>query len=193
MKQGSKVVCLGDSITWGFPFGPSYSWVSMLAEATGMEFINRGINGNTTSDMLRRFERDVIIDTPDLVIISGCINDILCAESFDRITWNIKAMVEKASEAGIPVVLGMPTAVDSPYLEKLLVRIRQWFRDFAHLHSIPLIDFHQAFFSTEGELRDDLLLADGAHPSEKGYQEMFKQIDLKIFSSWIVSQEKSET
>ncbi|HWP98303.1 MAG TPA: SGNH/GDSL hydrolase family protein [Syntrophomonadaceae bacterium] len=185
MKQGSKVVCLGDSITWGFPFGPSYSWVHMLAEATGIEFINRGINGNTTSDMLHRFERDVLNSGPDLVIISGCINDILCGESFDRITWNIKAMVEKAREASLTVVLGMPTAVDSPYLEKLLVRLRQWFKDFSRELGIPLIDFYQAFFSPEGELRQDLLLADGAHPSEKGYQEMFRQIDLNIFSALI--------
>ncbi|MDD3365087.1 MAG: GDSL-type esterase/lipase family protein, partial [Syntrophomonas sp.] len=52
-----KVVCLGDSITWGFPHGTEYSWVRMLDDALSGEVINQGINGNTTSDMLDRFNR----------------------------------------------------------------------------------------------------------------------------------------
>lgn len=181
MKQIGRVVCLGDSITWGFPFGPQYSWVHMLAQATGLEFINRGINGNTTGDMLDRFDRDVLKSRPDMVIISGGINDILYQESYDRITWNLRTMAEKAMASGIPVVLGMPTAVDSPYLEKLLKKLRQWYIDYSRDWELPLINFYQAFFNPDGALRHELLLADGAHPSEAGYREMFGQIDLNIF------------
>ena len=66
-----KIVCLGDSITWGFPFGPGYSWVRMLDDALEGEFINQGINGNTTSDMLRRFDQSVLKYNPSHVIIMG--------------------------------------------------------------------------------------------------------------------------
>jgi Lysophospholipase L1 and related esterases len=178
----TKVVCLGDSITWGFPFGPHYSWVEMLARATGIEFINRGINGDTTSNMLRRLARDVLADKPSHLVLSGCINDVLCGESFDRITWNIREMVEKAEAAGITVILGQPTAVDSAYLEKLLVRLRSWYREYAAQKNLPLIEFDRAFLDQEGRLRQELLLADGAHPSEAGYRALFVQIDPSLFT-----------
>lgn len=181
MKDSMKVVCLGDSITWGFPFGPHYSWVEMLAQATGIAFINEGINGNTTSDMLSRFQRAVLAHKPTHVIISGCINDLLWGESFDRITWNVKKMVDQAEQAGVKVILGLPTAVDSTQLEKLLARLRQWYGDFARAKNLPLIDFHQAFMDVDGNLDTRFLLADGAHPSEAGYREMFKQIDQELF------------
>lgn len=177
-----KVVCLGDSITWGFPFGPHYSWVDMLSQATGIEFINRGINGNTTGDMLRRFSRDVLSYKPSHLVLSGCINDVLCQESFERITWNIREMVEKAEDAGIRVILGQPTTVDSPYLEKLLVRLRNWYREYAREKNLDLIEFDRAFVDGQGQLRQDFLLADGAHPSEAGYRALFEQIDQSLFT-----------
>ncbi|MDR1160507.1 MAG: GDSL-type esterase/lipase family protein, partial [Syntrophomonadaceae bacterium] len=66
-----KIVCIGDSITWGFPFGPEYSWVYQLEKSLEAEVINEGINGNTTSQMWRRFEHDVIKQRPSHVIIMG--------------------------------------------------------------------------------------------------------------------------
>lgn len=176
-----RIVCLGDSITWGFPWGPSVSWVAMLQKQMDAEFINKGINGNTTSDMLRRFERAVIDQQPTHVIIMGGINDVICAESFDRISWNIREMVEKAEEAGINVILGQPTAVDEPFWELPLVRLREWITRYARNKAITVIPFHLAFYNDKGELRSELLLSDGGHPTEEGYREMFKQIDFSIF------------
>ncbi len=185
MRKRMKVVCLGDSITWGFPFGPHYSWVSMLEQATGAEFVNRGINGNTTTDMLSRFERDVIAYSPTHVMIMGGVNDMLWGDSFDRITWNINAMIEKAEKAGIQVFLGIPTAVESVYLEKLIARLRKWLFEVGSQKDITIIDFSKAFLGPDGELQRQYLLADGAHPSETGYREMFKQIDLTLFKKYI--------
>jgi len=181
MSGKMKVVCLGDSITWGFPFGPDYSWVHMLEQATGVEFINKGINGNTTSNMLSRFERDVISLSPSHVIIMGGVNDMIWGDSFDRITWNINAMIEKAEEAGIEVILGIPTSVESAYLEKLISRLRRWLIDLAAQRNIAVLDFSKAFLNEQGEIMTQYLLADGAHPSEAGYRAMFKQIDLSMF------------
>ncbi len=176
-----KIVCLGDSITWGFPFGPSVSWVSMLQDRLAVEVINKGINGNTTSDMLRRFDREVLSYEPTHVVIMGGSNDVLMAESFDRITSNIHLMVEKAEENGIKVVFGLPIAIDDQYLEGLLARIRDWMRNYAEDKEIPLIPFNRAFYDNNGQLRTELLLLDGAHPAVEGYQAMFKQINIDIF------------
>lgn len=176
-----KIVCLGDSITYGFPFGPRVSWVAMLDQALDAEVINQGINGNTTTDMLRRFERSVLKYNPTHVIIMGGINDVICGESFDRISWNLRELIEKAREAGIEVILGLPTAVDEPYWEKLIIRIRQWMLDYAAEHQLKVINFAAAFYDENGKVRSDLLLADGGHPDTTGYQAMFEQINLSIF------------
>jgi len=176
-----KIVCLGDSITYGFPFGPRASWVTMLRDALKAEVINQGINGNTTSDMLIRFERSVLKYNPSHVIIMGGANDIICAESFDRITWNLREMIEKAKSAGIEVILGVPTPIDVPYWEKRIIRLQQWIMEYAQEHNLKIINFAKAFFDESGKIKSDLLLADGAHPDTKGYEAMFAQIDLSIF------------
>lgn len=180
-KQDLRIVCLGDSITYGFPWGPSVSWVEMLGQALGCEVINKGINGNTTGDMLNRFERAVLKHNPTHLILMGGINDVIMSESFDRIVWNLREMVEKAGEAGIKVILGLPTAIDDAYYEKLIERIRQWMKSYAREKNLPIINFTAAFYDEFGQLRNDLLLADGGHPDISGYKEMFRQIDLNIF------------
>ena len=182
MNHSLRIVCLGDSITYGFPWGPQASWVTMLDEVLDGEVINRGINGNTTANMLARFERAVLKYNPSHVIIMGGTNDVICGESFDRISWNIREMVERAEKAGIKVVLGIPTAVDEPYWEKLLIRLRSWIKDLAKQEDLQIIDFSRPFYDDKGRVRSDLLLADGGHPSRAGYQAMFAQIDLKIFT-----------
>ncbi len=180
-KARLRIVCLGDSITYGFPWGPEVSWVNMLSKAIDGEIINKGINGNTTWDMMNRFERAVLKYNPTHVIIMGGINDVICGESFDRITYNLKAMVNQALDAGIKVILGLPTAIDNEYWEKLVARIRNWMKELAAEKGLPVIDFAAAFFDENGNIKRELLLADGGHPDIEGYKQMFKQIDLKIF------------
>lgn len=175
-----KIVCLGDSITYGFPHGPEYSWVKMLDDLIDGEAINCGINGNTTTDMLARFDRTVLRFNPTHLIIMGGINDVMCRESYDRITTNLRLMAERTMENGIQPIFGLPTAVDYQEFEKLLWRIRDWISEYAEQKSISLIDFCSAFYEKK-RLREELLLADGGHPTVKGYQEMFKVIDLNIF------------
>ncbi|MDD2619580.1 MAG: SGNH/GDSL hydrolase family protein [Syntrophomonadaceae bacterium] len=181
MPEKIKIVCLGDSITYGFPFGHQASWVRMLDDVIDAELINKGINGNTTSDMLGRFERAVLKYNPSYVIIMGGINDVICGESYDRIIWNLRSMAEKALAADIKVIMGIPTAVDDPSWEKLISRIRLWIKVYAEEKGLEIIDFSKAFFDSNGKLKNELLLADGGHPTMAGYEAMFEQIDLKIF------------
>ncbi len=176
-----KIVCLGDSTTFGFPFGPPDSWVQMLDEEIFGEVINKGINGNTTTDMLERFERAVIVNKPDFVIITGGINDVVSGESLDRIKWNISQMVETSLAHNIRPVVGLPSAVDYAAWEKSLQKLRNWLREYAHQLNLQVIDFASAFYDNDGHLKTNLLLADGGHPSQEGYKQMFKQINLDIF------------
>jgi len=182
MNKELKIVCLGDSITWGFPFGPRHSWTHMLAEILQVKVINKGINGNTTTEMCKRFNRDVAAFSPSHVVIMGGANDIILADSFDRITWNYREMARKAQEYGITVIIGLPTPMDDEYYEKMLGRLRDWLLEFARKNQFKVIDFAAAFYNDQGRLRTELLLADGGHPASVGYLEMFKQIDIDSFT-----------
>ena len=176
----SSIVCLGDSITWGFPFGPRASWVTYIAENTDHEVFNEGINGNTTSDMLRRFDRCVLAHRPTHVVIMGGANDVVWRESHDRIVWNIRELAEKAMQNGIKPVMGLPTPFDEPEMERRLARVREWIAAYARDNYMAVIDFYSAFFEQSGFLREEYLL-DGAHPTIEGYQAMARVIDLSIF------------
>ncbi|SHG62013.1 Lysophospholipase L1 [Thermosyntropha lipolytica DSM 11003] len=176
-----KIVCLGDSTTYGFPYGPEHSWTSMLAEQINGKVINKGINGNTTEDMLRRFKRDVLDLKPDYVIITGGINDVVQGESLAAITFNIENMVREALAQGIKVVLGLPTPVDYPAWEKVLQNLRDWLVQLAKSLNLPVIDFSKAFYDENHILKKHLLLPDGGHPTREGYKAMFAQIDLNLF------------
>jgi lysophospholipase L1-like esterase len=90
-------------------------------------------------------------------------------------------MVEKAREQGIKVILGTPTVIDEPEFERLTERIRYWIKSYARENNLPVIDFASAFFDENGQMRTDLLLADGGHPTIQGYQAMFRVIDPDIF------------
>ena len=175
-----KIVCIGDSITYGFPYGEGASWTRMLAEATGFLVINQGINGNTTGEMLDRFPRDVLTYNPDYVIIMGGANDIAWRESVDRITWNINEMVKLAAGQGIKVIFGLPTPFIYQEFADRLARVRDWMIKHATENNLQTIDFHSAFFNEEGILLEELLL-DGAHPTREGYRRMFEVIPLSIF------------
>jgi lysophospholipase L1-like esterase len=176
-----RIVCLGDSITYGWPWGPEVSWTTMLEKAIDAEIINRGIPGNTTSQMLERFDKAVLKNNPTHLIIMGGINDIVWQESFDRIVWNLRTMAEKAAQHGIKVIFGMPTVVDDEYIEKLTRRIRNWIKEYSDQQGIAVIDFHMAFYGNDGQILTEHLNADGAHPTKEGYKAMFARIDTSIF------------
>lgn len=177
-----KIVCLGDSTTYGFPYGPLDSWVKMLSDEIFGEVINKGISGNTTTNMLDRFDRAVLAYKPDFVIITGGINDVVGEESLDKIKWNIKQMADKALAHNIKPIIGLPSAVDFKPWEKTLQKLRSWLIDYAQQLNISFIDFSQAFYDEENNIKTELLLADGGHPTKEGYKQMFKQINLDIFA-----------
>ena len=177
----TRIVCLGDSITWGFPHGQHCSWVRMLGDDLGIPVINQGINGDTVGGMLRRFDHSVLTHNPSHLIVMGGINDVFGGHSYPMITGNLQKIAERAVEHNIQVVFGTPTAVDYPELERLLWRLRDWIMNYAGDNEMPVIPFHRAFIDDDGEVKTELLLADGGHPTEAGFTELYQMIDLSIF------------
>lgn len=105
----TKIVCIGNSITNGFPFKRSQSFPSLIREATGFEVINKGENGESTGQVLARFQKDVIHHKADLVIILTGTNDfIFSLDTTEGAFEKIKEMVSLAKAANIKVILMTP-------------------------------------------------------------------------------------
>jgi len=104
-----KVVCIGNSIVKGFPHRQGQSFPSVLRERTGWQVINKGVNGDTTDLILRRFPTDVLAHQPDKVLILTGTNDFIhqTANPVEAMK-NIELMIDMAQQNGIEPILMTP-------------------------------------------------------------------------------------
>ena len=112
-----KVICLGDSFTFGFGVKKQDCWVSRL-DIDGYSFVNKGINGDTTSGMLARFERDVVSENPNYVLITGGVNDFISGSSLQIPQNNYMAMVHQAFHRKIIPIVGISPGFDPDLMRK---------------------------------------------------------------------------
>ncbi len=168
-----RVVFYGDSITdnWGRRYGkffPDEPWV------------NRGISGQTTPQMLVRFPQDVIALHPAAVVILAGINDIAGntgAETLGEIEAYYRAMVTLAQANHVRVVISsvLPAAafpwhpgVD-PRAE--VVALNAWLKQFAAEQGAVWLDYYTAMAGPDGGMKAGLAI-DGVHPNDAGYAVM---------------------
>ena len=76
-SKGRNIICFGDSMTAGYGVNPGEDYPSMLGRLLNLEVLNKGVDGNTTSDGLQRLKGDVLDQEPRLVIIEFGGNDFL--------------------------------------------------------------------------------------------------------------------
>lgn len=169
-----RVVFMGDSITdfWGRRYGKFF---------TGEPYINRGISGQVTPQMLLRFRQDVIALQPKVVVILGGTNDIggsLGPVAPEATRNNIMSMVDLARANHILVVLSSLTPVCdyiSPQTDKRpmqkLKELNDWMKDYAARNGIVYLDYWPAMLDDQGMLRKELTW-DGLHPNDAGYDVM---------------------
>lgn len=143
-------------------------------------FLDRGISGQTTSEMLVRFRQDVINLNPKAVVILAGINDI--AEnnkkiSLENILGNIISMSELAKAHKIKVILCSVLPCDYFSWRKDLKpaeeikKLNNMIYDYAKKNKIPYVDYYSALATPEGAL-DNKYTNDRCHPTLPGYQVM---------------------
>jgi acyl-CoA thioesterase-1 len=175
----TRVVFFGDSITdnWSKPgYGGFFP---------GKPYLNRGIGGQTTAQMLVRFRADVIALEPSAVVILAGTNDIAGNAgpvSLESIEQNITTMAELARLHGIRVVLAslLPIADDKLDAQGIAIRrsvdrppdtlkaLNTWLAGFAASQGHVLLDYSSPVAGSGGFLRSDLN-DDGLHPNAAGY------------------------
>ena len=166
-----RVVFMGDSITeiWKIE-GPNGTF-------PGKPYINRGISGQTTPQMVLRFHQDVIDLDPKAVVILGGINDIAGntgPETLEQIEANLAAMAEMASAHHIRVVLcSVLPAYNFPWAPGLtpapkVIALNQWIKQYAAANHYVYVDYHSALKDDRDGLPPNLS-KDGVHPLPAGY------------------------
>ncbi|MEY4432129.1 MAG: hypothetical protein RLZZ44_259 [Bacteroidota bacterium] len=173
-KSGEKrIVLIGDSIT--------EFWLSIHPEFfEDKPYINRGISGQTTSQLLIRFRPDVIHLQPDVVVILAGVNDIAGntgPTTPEKILGNIISMVELAQSNAIKVILCAVLPARNFYWRpndkaaETILQLNQLINSYAKQHHIPYVDYHTAMADSNNGLPKEYS-NDGVHPNLKGYQTM---------------------
>jgi len=168
---GLLIVAIGDSITYGFPYSPAHSWVAKAAAKCNADILNQGICGETTAEMLARFERDVMYHKPDIAIIMGGTNDAFADIDEAEVEQNIRSMAELAVQHSIRPIIGLPIPCCPPREESLLAAYRRRIAFFCEHSAITTIDFYTPMLDVEGRFSKEMQI-DGVHPNEAGYQVM---------------------
>ena len=161
-----RVVFMGDSITDGWP----------LAEAfPGKPYVNRGISGQTTAQMLVRMYPDVVSLQPAAMVLLAGTNDIAAnngPQTLDMIRQNVMAMVELAQVHDIKVILCAVTPISGRQSEHRppadILRLNAWLKDYAAKTRSAYVDYHAAVVDAQGEFRSGYS-DDGLHPNARGY------------------------
>ncbi|HEX8070250.1 MAG TPA: SGNH/GDSL hydrolase family protein [Pyrinomonadaceae bacterium] len=181
-KGETRVVFMGDSITdlWSRPgYGGFFP---------GKPYVNRGISGQTTPQMLIRFRPDVIALRPKVVVILAGTNDLAAVTgptTLAAVEDNLAAMAELAHANGIRVVLASLLPVsdyehgrDGTQIVRTKDRppaqineLNDWMKQYAARNGHTYLDYHTAVADEHDMLRDDLS-DDGLHVTAKGYAVM---------------------
>jgi acyl-CoA thioesterase-1 len=168
-----RVVFMGDSITIGWHLDQSFP---------GKPYVNRGISGQTTQQMLVRMFPDVIDLKPAAVIILAGTNDI--ARNTGPMTptmieENLQAMTELAQAHGIKVILCSITPIADYGPNKMsegrppadILKINSWMKDYAAKAHATYADYFSVLMDDKGALKPGIS-RDGLHPNPDGYKLM---------------------
>lgn len=180
-KGENRVVFMGNSITEG--------WIRTHPDFfAGKPYVNRGISGQTTPQMLVRFRPDVINLKPALVVILAGTNDIAGntgPSTLEMIMDNLISMAELAKANNIKVVLSsVLPAFDYPWKPGMepamkIVKLNEMIKKYADNHGIVYVDYFSAMADERNGLKKELS-GDGVHPNDAGYKVMEPLVEAAI-------------
>ena len=185
-----KIVFFGDSVTeaqrnLNDPADLGVGFVKIAASELRalypkpeLEILNRGVGGDKTAELLRRIERDVLAENPDLVVLDVGVNDvwhrangvIVTPEEFRA---NYETLVTKILGAGARLILVQPFMLrvgDMPGFRPYLNAVNDIIYEIAKREHLTLIPMDEIFNDITQDVAPTRFAADGVHPSDIGCQ-----------------------
>lgn len=170
-----RVVFFGDSIT---------DFWQLEQFFPGKPYVNRGISGQITGQMLGRMQADVIALQPAAMVLLGGTNDLARGVELPTIENNIQMICDLAQAHGIQPILAalLPVSdyhedADARYKRTTdrppsdILELNAWMKSFAQTRGYVYLDYHEALVDSQGMLREDMA-DDGLHPNVEGYKVM---------------------
>ncbi len=169
--QPGRVVFLGDSITDRWDLAKYFP---------GKPYVNRGIGGQTTMQMVVRMHPDVIHLRPEAMVLLAGTNDIARntgPETQEMVEDNIRAICELAESHKIKIILCLLTPISDYTKAKQtvhrppedIVNLNHWIESYAPDVHAQVADYYSALADDKGMLRDGCS-DDGLHPNDAGYE-----------------------
>jgi lysophospholipase L1-like esterase len=162
-----RVVFLGDSITDGWRLQEYF---------LGRPYVNRGISGQITGEMLGRMKADVLDLKPAALVVLAGTNDLARGVAQDTIKNNLAMIASLAKAAGVRVILAsvLPVSTANQITARppeRILNLNEWIQAHAKQEGFLYLDYHSAMKDEQGLLRADLA-NDGLHPNAAGYRIM---------------------
>jgi lysophospholipase L1-like esterase len=180
-KNDGRVVFMGNSITQG--------WAQYMPEMfDNQTYINRGIGGQTTPQMLLRFRQDVIDLQPELVVILAGTNDIAGntpLKDLETVAGHLFSMAELARAHDIKVILcSVVPAAEYPWRkgkspDTKIPQLNKMIQDYCDVNHAHYLDYFSAMTDGKNGLIESYGY-DGVHPDEDGYKVMAELVENAI-------------
>ncbi len=180
--MSKKYVFLGDSLVFGYGVSKKDNWVNLLKSSLNLDIINKGVNGNSTVDMLFRFTDDVILKNPNITFIMGGTNDLLLGHTIDTIIKNIEIMIKELLLINSTIIIGIPPRIivedatklfmsftTYDYCNNELPKLRDKLISLCSTYNIAYIDFYNLTINN-----DNNIFSDGIHLNPTGQNVMFQ-------------------
>lgn len=183
-KHENRVVFMGDSIT--------EFWDKKTSDLfANKSYINRGISGQTTPQMLVRFRPDVINLKPKVVVILAGTNDVAGntgPASVEMIEGNIASMAELAKANGIKVILSsvLPAAafywIPEIKPAAAITALNKWIKEYSDRNGFVYVDYYSPMVDEKMGLKREYS-GDGVHPNGAGYKVMNPLVESAILNA----------
>ena len=183
-----ELICIGDSLTFGYGVRRSERWTNLAAAESGWTLRNCGLSGDTTGGMLLRL-REILAepggrsDERFFLLMGGCTDSF-----YSGAQENMAALVHLLFAAGeAPIVAVSPGLSGGPYpyswseltdfraAEETVRAYGRWLERFCDAFGVRMLDFRRDFLDREGRPRQELYL-DGLHPSPEGHRVMAARV-----------------
>ena len=156
---GEKIICFGDSLTYGTGASMGKDYPSQLSKMISRPVINAGRPGDTTASALQRLEKDVLSYSPDIVLITLGGNDLKNGVATDTAFNNLNMIVNLIHNQGTRVIVG---GLHIPFRDRGFGRAYRELADETGADLIPNI--------FEGIMGNRKLMSDPIHPNDAGYK-----------------------
>ena len=182
-----KILCLGDSLTYGYGVPREESWCALASRLTGHSFVNHGVNGATTGEMLEMACSLVPGMSAGDVFVMGGLNDLFMGMPLRVPLEHIREICRLARTHGLRPVAGIPMRIaeslDDGWCDGPIdmAKVRDAYADFAEAllrqcgeEGVPVLDFRPVVGPAE-------LAFDGIHVNRQGHCRMAEAVAMMKF------------